>query len=66
MLRKQFYSIVFDLKIIGNGNPDNNLESLCILRTLSLSWGDNDVKEDPSTDVQIRSSPQKSGLEAIH
>jgi hypothetical protein len=26
----QFYVIVFGLKIIGHGNPDNNLESHCI------------------------------------
>jgi hypothetical protein len=25
----QFYSLVFGLKIIGHGNPDNNLESHC-------------------------------------
>jgi len=29
-LRKQFYFVVFGLKIIGHGNPDNNFESLCI------------------------------------
>jgi len=26
-LRKQFYFVVSGLKIIGHGNPDNNLES---------------------------------------
>jgi hypothetical protein len=26
----QFYFVVSGLKIIGHGNPDNNLESLCI------------------------------------
>jgi len=29
-LRKQFYFVISDLKIIGHGNPDNNLESPCI------------------------------------
>jgi hypothetical protein len=28
---QQFYFVVSELKIIGHGNPDNNLESLCIL-----------------------------------
>jgi hypothetical protein len=31
IFRKQFHSLVSDLKIIGHGNPDNNLESLCII-----------------------------------
>jgi hypothetical protein len=30
IIRKQFYLIVSGLKIIGHGNPDNNLESPCI------------------------------------
>jgi hypothetical protein len=32
IFRKQFYLIAFDLKIIGYGNTDNNLESRCILK----------------------------------
>jgi hypothetical protein len=28
----QFYFVVSGLKIIGHGNPDNNLESPCMLR----------------------------------
>jgi hypothetical protein len=31
LFHKQFYFTVSGLKIIGQGNPDNNLESLCIL-----------------------------------
>jgi hypothetical protein len=31
IFRQQFYLIVSGLKIMGHGNPDNNLESLCIL-----------------------------------
>jgi hypothetical protein len=27
--RKQFYFVVSGLKIVGHGNPDNNLESSC-------------------------------------
>jgi hypothetical protein len=27
IFRKQFYLLASDLKIIGHGNPDNNLES---------------------------------------
>jgi len=34
IFRKQFYSVVSGLKIIGHGNPDNNLESPCILIVL--------------------------------
>jgi hypothetical protein len=30
MFRKQFYFVVSGLKIIGHGNPNNNLETLCI------------------------------------
>jgi hypothetical protein len=30
MAHKQFYFVVSGLKILGHGNPDNNLESLCI------------------------------------
>jgi hypothetical protein len=30
IFRKQFYFVVSGLKIIGYGNPDNNLESPCI------------------------------------
>jgi hypothetical protein len=30
VFHKQFYFIVSGLKIIGWGNPDNNLDSLCI------------------------------------
>jgi hypothetical protein len=29
IFRKQFYFVVSGLKIIGHGNPDNNLESPC-------------------------------------
>jgi hypothetical protein len=29
IFRKQFYFVMFDLKIIGHGNPDSNLESPC-------------------------------------
>jgi hypothetical protein len=29
MFRKQFCSVISGLKIIGHGNPDNNLESHC-------------------------------------
>jgi hypothetical protein len=31
VFRKPFYFVAFGLKIIGHQNPDNNLESLCIL-----------------------------------
>jgi hypothetical protein len=31
IFRKQFYSVVFGLKIISHGNPDNNSESHCII-----------------------------------
>jgi hypothetical protein len=31
IFREKFYFILFDLKIIGHGNTDNILESLCIL-----------------------------------
>jgi hypothetical protein len=31
IFRKQFYCIFSGLNIIGHGNPDNNLESPCIL-----------------------------------
>jgi hypothetical protein len=37
--RKKFYFVVSSLKIIGDGNPDNNFESLCIappILTLAL------------------------------
>jgi hypothetical protein len=34
IFRKQFYFVVSGLKIIGHGNPDNNLESPCILQML--------------------------------
>jgi hypothetical protein len=27
--RKQFYFVIFSLKITGHGNPDNNLETHC-------------------------------------
>jgi hypothetical protein len=30
IFRKQFYFIFSILKIIGHGNPDSNLESLCV------------------------------------
>jgi hypothetical protein len=30
IFRQQVYFILSDLKFIGHGNPDNNLESLCI------------------------------------
>jgi hypothetical protein len=30
IFHKQFYFVTCGLKIIGHGNPDNNLESLCI------------------------------------
>jgi hypothetical protein len=30
IVRKQFYFVFFSLKIIGHGNPDNNLESKLI------------------------------------
>jgi len=36
IFRKQFYFVVSGLKIIGHGNPDNNLESSCILGSNSL------------------------------
>jgi hypothetical protein len=29
IFRKQLYFVPSGLKIIGHGNPDNNLESLC-------------------------------------
>jgi hypothetical protein len=32
IFRKQFHNIIYDFKIIGHENPDNNLESLCIIR----------------------------------
>lgn len=32
----QFYYNASDLKIIGHENPDNNLESLCVLEWKSL------------------------------
>jgi hypothetical protein len=35
IFRKQFYFIVSCLKIIGHGNPDSNLESLCIITITS-------------------------------
>jgi hypothetical protein len=35
IFRKQFYSVPSDLKIIGHGNPNNNLKSPC---TLWLNW----------------------------
>jgi hypothetical protein len=31
ILSKQFHFILFGLKIIGHGNYDNHLESLCII-----------------------------------
>jgi hypothetical protein len=31
--RKQFYNIFPSMKIIIHGNPDNNLESLCTIKT---------------------------------
>jgi hypothetical protein len=34
IFHKQFYFVVSGLKIIGHGNPDNNLESPCILYVL--------------------------------
>jgi hypothetical protein len=36
IFHKQFYFVVFGLKIVGHGNPDNNLESLCISITLEV------------------------------
>jgi hypothetical protein len=33
----QFYFVISGLKIIGHGNPDNNLESHCISWRLSRS-----------------------------
>jgi hypothetical protein len=30
IFHKQFYFVIFGLKTIGHGKPDNNLESLCI------------------------------------
>jgi len=30
IFRKQFYFGISGLKIIGHGNPDNNLESICM------------------------------------
>jgi hypothetical protein len=35
IFRKQFYFLISGLKIIGHGNPDNNLESPCIY---GLGW----------------------------
>jgi hypothetical protein len=32
--RKQFYFVVSGLKIIGHVNPDNNLESSCIMYSI--------------------------------
>jgi hypothetical protein len=32
IFRQQLYFVFFNLKIIGHGNPDNNLESHCIIR----------------------------------
>jgi hypothetical protein len=36
IFRKQFYSVLSDLKIIGHGNPDSNLESHCTHRRILL------------------------------
>jgi hypothetical protein len=36
IFHKQFYFVVSGLKIICHGNPDNNLESLCIITVLLL------------------------------
>jgi hypothetical protein len=30
IFRKQFYFIIYGLRIIGHGNPDNNLELICM------------------------------------
>jgi len=30
IFHKQFYFVVYGLKIIGHGNPDNNSESSCM------------------------------------
>jgi hypothetical protein len=35
--RKRFYFVASDLKNIGHGNPDSNLESACISRSLVSS-----------------------------
>jgi hypothetical protein len=37
IFRKKFYSIISGLKIIGHGNPDNNLESHYILELYQLA-----------------------------
>jgi hypothetical protein len=37
IFRKQFYFVISGLKIIGHGNPDNNLESPCILEEAMVS-----------------------------
>jgi hypothetical protein len=29
IFREEFYFIIYNLKIMGHGNSDNNLESLC-------------------------------------
>jgi hypothetical protein len=34
IFHKQFYFVVSGLKIIGHGNPDKNLESLCTTKTV--------------------------------
>jgi hypothetical protein len=34
----QFYFVVSGYKIIGHGNPDNNLESLCICLHFMFQW----------------------------
>jgi hypothetical protein len=37
IFRKQFHFVVSGLKIIGQGNPDNNLESHCTM-SASATW----------------------------
>jgi hypothetical protein len=38
ILRKQFYSGIPDMKIIGHGNTDNNLESSCIWQKIMIVY----------------------------
>jgi hypothetical protein len=37
-IHKQFYFVISRLKIMCHGNPDNNLESLCIKNGGSRTW----------------------------
>jgi hypothetical protein len=39
IFRKQFYFVVSGLKIIGHGNPDNNLETPCIITVTATTTG---------------------------